>query len=79
MKQNPVGLQVKEEYNMDTITITFDGDTLVVTNGRHTSESNFSKITDADKRAFVALADFFGYEPAYLLNFEDDKNFEEEF
>jgi Leu/Phe-tRNA-protein transferase len=64
---------------MDTITITFDGDSVVVTDGRHTSESHFSEITDADKRAFVALADFFGYEPAYLLNFEDDENFEEDF
>lgn len=64
---------------MDTITITFDGDTLIVTDGRHTSESHFGEITERDKRAFVALADFFGYEPAYLLNFEDDENFDEEF
>ena len=64
---------------MDTITITFDGDTVVVTDGRHTSESHFREITDADKRALVALADFFGYEPAYLLNFEEDENFEEDF
>lgn len=64
---------------MDTITITFDGDTLVVTNGRHTSTSSFSKIKDEEQRALIALADFFGYELAYLLNFEDDENFEEDF
>ena len=64
---------------METITITFDGDTVVVTDGRHTNESHFKEITDTDKRAFVALADFFGYEPAYLLNFEEDENFEEDF
>ena len=64
---------------MDTIVINFEGDTVVVTNGRQTSTSQFKDITDIDKRAFVALADFFGYEPAYLFNFDDDENFEEEF
>jgi hypothetical protein len=63
---------------MDTITITFDGDTLVVTDGRHTSESSFSKIKDEEQRALVALADFFGYDPAGVLCF-DDENFEEDF
>lgn len=64
---------------MKTITITFNDNTVTVTDGRRKSTSNFREITKEDKRAFVALADFFGYEPAYLLNFDDDENFEEEF
>lgn len=64
---------------MNTIVIKFEDDTVIVTDGKHTSTSNFKNITDESKRAFVALADFFGYEPAYLLNFDNDKNFEEEF
>ena len=64
---------------MKTITITFVDDTVIVTDGVQKSTSNFKDITEEDKRAFVALADFFGYEPAYLLNFDDDENFEEEF
>lgn len=63
---------------MKTITITFKDNTVTVTDGRQKSISNFREITEEDKRAFVSLADFFGYEPAYLLNF-DDENFEEEF
>ena len=64
---------------MNTIVIKFEADTVIVTDGKHTNTSNFKDITDERKRAFVALADFFGYEPAYLLNFDNDKNFEEEF
>lgn len=64
---------------MNTIVIKFENDAVIVTDGKHTSTSNFKDITDKSKRAFVALADFFGYEPAYLLNFNNDKNFEEEF
>ena len=58
---------------MDTITITFDGDSVVVTDGRHTSESHFRKITDIDKRSLVALADFFGYDPAGVLCFDEEE------
>ena len=64
---------------MNKITITFENNSVTVTNGKQTSTSNFTEITDEDKKAFVALADFFGYEPAYLLNFDDDENFEEDF
>lgn len=60
---------------MDTITITFDGDTLVVTNGRHTSTSSFNKIKDEEQRALIALADFFGYEPTSVLCFDDEEDF----
>ena len=63
---------------MDTITITFDGDTLVVTNGRHTSTSSFSKIKDEEQRALIALADFFGYDPAGVLCFDDGFEDDEE-
>ena len=45
---------------MNTITITFDGDTLVVTNGRHTSTSSFSKIKGEEQRALIALAETSG-------------------
>lgn len=64
---------------MNTIIIKFEDDTVIVTDGQHTSTSTFKDITNESKRAFVALADFFGYEPAYLLNFDNNKNFEEEF
>jgi hypothetical protein len=63
---------------MDTITITFDGDSVVVTNGRHTSTSSFSKIKDEEQRALIALADFFGYDPAGVLCFDDDFEDEED-
>lgn len=55
---------------MNTITITFEDNTVVVTDGRHTETSNFNKITDESKRALIALANFYGYEPAHLLDFE---------
>lgn len=55
---------------MDTITITFEDNTVTVTDGRHTETSNFNKITDESKRALIALANFYGYEPAHLLDFE---------
>ena len=57
---------------MDTITITFDGDSIVVTDGRHTSESCFEETIGMDKRVFVALADFFGYDPAGVLCFDEE-------
>ena len=63
---------------MNTITITFEDNTVTVTDGRQKSTSNFNANTEEDRKAFIALADFFGYEPAYLFNF-DDENFEEEF
>ena len=64
---------------MDNLTINFEGDTVTVTNGKKTSISIFNNIVDNDKKAFVALADFFGYEPEYLLNFDNDENLKEEF
>ena len=63
---------------MKTITIIFKNNTVTVTDGKQKSTSNFKEITEEDQKAFVALADFFGYEPAYLLNF-DNKNFKEDF
>ena len=52
------------------ITITFEQDnTVIVTNGRQTSQSMFSRIKSEDKRALIALAEFFGYEPTELFNF----------
>ena len=63
---------------MKTITITFEDDnrTVIVTDGRHTSESTFDKITDETKQAFIALADFYGYEPAHLLDFSGSGEYE---
>lgn len=53
-----------------TITITFDQDTVIVTDGRRTTDSTFSRIKGEDKRALIALAEFFGYEPSELLYFD---------
>lgn len=78
MKQNPKELRVKGGIKMKTITIALDDNTVTVTDGRQKSTTNFNANTEEDKKAFIALADFFGYEPAYLFNF-DDENFEEEF
>lgn len=63
---------------MKTITITFEDDnrTVIVADGRHTSESTFNKITDESKQALIALADFYGYEPAYLLDFSGTCEYE---
>ena len=36
------------------------------------TESTFNKITDESKQMMIALAEFLGYEPACLLNFDDD-------
>lgn len=55
---------------MDTIVISFEDNKVVVTNGRQTSTSSFNKIIDKSKRALIALAEFFEYEPAHLLDFE---------
>ena len=59
-------------FNMGTVTITFDGDNVVVTNDRRTGISNFNKITYEPKQALIALAEFYGYEPAYVLNFDEE-------
>lgn len=40
------------------------------------TESTFNKITDESKQMMIALAEFFGYEPAELLYFDD--GFEDE-
>ena len=61
---------------MNTITITFEDNTVTVTDGRSTSTSNFNKITYEPKQALIALAGFFGYEPAELLCF--DEGFEDD-
>jgi hypothetical protein len=61
---------------MNTITITFEDNTVTVTDGRQTSTSNFNKITYEPKQALIALAEFYGYEPAELLCF--DEGFEDE-
>jgi len=61
---------------MKTITITFEDNTVIVTDGRHTETSNFNKITYEPKQALIALAEFYGYEPAGLLCF--DEGFEDE-
>lgn len=34
------------------------------------TESTFGKITDESKQMMIALAEFLGYEPAHLLDFE---------
>lgn len=57
---------------MDTITITFEGNTVIVADGRSTDTSYFNKITDRTTQALIALANFYGYEPAELFNFDDD-------
>lgn len=55
---------------MNTITITFEGDTVVVTNGRETDTSYFNKIKDEPTKALIALANFYGYESTELFNFD---------
>ena len=57
---------------MKTITITLEGKNVVVTDGNETDTGYFNKITDDDKRALIALANFYGYEPAELFNFDGD-------
>ena len=57
---------------MDTITITFEENTVIVTDGRSTDTSYFNKITDRTARALIALANFYGYEPTELFNFDDE-------
>lgn len=57
---------------MNTVTITFNEDnTVIVTDGRSTDTSYFNKITYEPKQALIALANFYGYEPADLFNFDD--------
>lgn len=70
----------KDEYDNYTpakmkLTIEFDGDTVTVTDGLNFDATVFERITNPKKQAFVALAHFFGYEPAYLLNFDDEEEF----
>lgn len=62
---------------METISITFDNNTVTVTDGRHTSTSNFNKITYEPRQALIALAEFFGYEPANVLCFDEDFDVDE--
>lgn len=61
---------------METITITFEGNTVTVTDGRHTETSTFNKITYEPKQALIALAEFYGYDPAGILCF--DEGFEDD-
>lgn len=61
---------------MNTITITFEDNIVTVTDGRQTSRNNFNKITYEPKQALIALAEFYGYEPAELLCF--DEGFEDD-
>ena len=42
------------------------------------TESTFSKITDESKQMMIALAEFFGYEPAEVLYFDDGFGDEED-
>lgn len=57
---------------MKTITITLEDKNVVVTDGNETDIGYFNKIADDDKRALIALANFYGYEPAELFNFDSD-------
>lgn len=43
------------------------------------TESKFNKITDEQEQMMIALADFFGYEPAQLLNFDFADECEEDY
>ena len=57
---------------MKTITITLEDKNVVVTDGNETDTSYFNKITDDAQRTLIALANFYGYEPAELFNFDND-------
>lgn len=57
---------------MDTIVINFEGNTVVVTNGRQTDTVYFNKITYEPEQALIALARYYGYEPAELFNFDNE-------
>lgn len=61
---------------MDTITITFEDNAVTVADGRHTETSSFNKIIYEPKQALIALANFFGYDPAGVLCF--DEGFEDD-
>ena len=75
---NKLHINTKKGAVMKTITITFEDDnrTVIVTDGEHTSESTFNKITDETKQGLIALADFYGYEPAHLLDFNGTCEYE---
>lgn len=57
---------------METISITFEGNAVTVTDGRHTNTSTFKDIQYEPRQALIALADFFGYDPASVLCFDED-------
>ena len=57
---------------MKTITITLEDKNVIVTDGNETDTSYFNKITDDSERVLIALANFYGYEPAELFNFDGD-------
>lgn len=57
---------------METISITFDNNVVTITDGRHTSVSSFNEITYEPRQALIALAEFFGYDPAGVLCFDED-------
>ena len=57
---------------MKTITITLEDKNVVVTDGNETDIGYFNKITDDGERALIALANFYGYEPTELFNFDSN-------
>ena len=57
---------------MKAITIFFDENEVKVTDGKRTEVSTFKEIADESKQGMIALAEFFGYEPANVLDFWDD-------
>ena len=70
-------MEVSEEMRKITIEIyedQEDGLTKVFINkgSELEHESHFRKITDVSKQVLIALADYFGYEPANILDFWDD-------
>ena len=40
------------------------------------TETMFDKVKDEGKQMLIALADFLGYKPAHVLNFEDDYDYD---
>lgn len=61
---------------MKTITITFEDNTVTVTDGRHTEASVFNKMSYEPKQALIALAEFYGYDPAGIFCFDEDEDME---
>lgn len=62
------------EYNFKKITLERRNDSIIlVTDDKtHSSESKFEGIANEGYQFLVALADFFGYEPANILNIDDE-------